>query len=132
MRVVLDTNVFVSGIFFSGPPAHILRAWRNGRIEIVYSPAIFLEYERVVSELGSEFPGVSGRPFLDLLAHYGELVYPGHVAGVSCRDPEDLKFLDYLLHSKAQCLVTGDKDLVDAQVRGAVVLTPRQFYQRYL
>ena len=36
MRIVLDTNVFVSGIFFSGPPHRILRAWRDGRVKMVY------------------------------------------------------------------------------------------------
>lgn len=103
MRIVLDTNVFVSGIFFSGPSYRILRAWRGGRIQIVYSPVIFPEYERVVNELGGEFPGVTARPFLDLLTRYGELVQPGDVPRVSCRDPEDLKFLDCLFHSTAAC-----------------------------
>ena len=47
MRVVIDTNVFVSGVFWKGPPAEILRAWRAGRIEIVLSPEILDEYRRV-------------------------------------------------------------------------------------
>ncbi len=29
MRIVLDTNVFVSGVFFAGPPYKILEAWRD-------------------------------------------------------------------------------------------------------
>ena len=40
MRIVLDTNVFISGIFFSGPPAQILRAWKNRRSQIVLSKEI--------------------------------------------------------------------------------------------
>ena len=40
MNVVLDTNAFVAGVFFSGPPATILRAWREGRITLVVSPPI--------------------------------------------------------------------------------------------
>ena len=35
MKVVLDTNVFVSGVFFGGPPGSVLAAWREGRIEVV-------------------------------------------------------------------------------------------------
>jgi predicted nucleic acid-binding protein len=42
MKIVLDTNVFVSGIFFSGPPHRILRAWREGAVRVAYSPAIIL------------------------------------------------------------------------------------------
>lgn len=51
MRVILDTNVFVSGIFFSGPPHEILEAWRHGRIRLVISPEILEEYRRVGEEL---------------------------------------------------------------------------------
>jgi len=40
MRVILDTNVFVSGVFFSGPPYEILDAWRRGRLTLVVSPEI--------------------------------------------------------------------------------------------
>jgi predicted nucleic acid-binding protein len=46
VNVVLDTNVFVAGVFFSGPPATILRAWREGRITLVVSPPIMDEYRR--------------------------------------------------------------------------------------
>ena len=38
MRVVVDTNVFVSGVFFGGPPGRVLAAWRDGTIEVVVSP----------------------------------------------------------------------------------------------
>jgi predicted nucleic acid-binding protein len=41
--VILDTNVFVSGVFFSGPPYQILRAWRDGKIQLVVSPEIIEE-----------------------------------------------------------------------------------------
>jgi putative PIN family toxin of toxin-antitoxin system len=124
MRIVLDTNVFVSGIFFTGPPHRLLNAWRDGRVRIVYSSAIFREYERVLIELSGKFAGINGRPFLHLLSRYGELVQPAAMKGVSCRDPEDIKF--------ARCLVTGDKDLLEAKVRAVLILTPRQFCDQYL
>jgi putative PIN family toxin of toxin-antitoxin system len=44
MRLVLDTNVFLSGVFFSGPPFDILKAWRTDKVEIVISPEILDEY----------------------------------------------------------------------------------------
>ena len=59
MRIVLDTNVFVSGIFFSGPPYRILRAWREGRVAVAYSPAIILEYRRVLADLSQQFPNIN-------------------------------------------------------------------------
>ena len=38
MKVVLDTNVFVSGVFFKGPPFQILQAWKEGKVQLVLSP----------------------------------------------------------------------------------------------
>ena len=53
MRVVLDTNVLMSGIFFAGPPATILEAWAEGELELLASVDILTEYRRVGSRLGS-------------------------------------------------------------------------------
>ena len=67
MRIVLDTNVFVSGIFFTGPPSHILEAWRDGKVQVLVSPSILDEYQRIGAELALEFRGVDLKPFLDLV-----------------------------------------------------------------
>ncbi|WP_435548049.1 PIN domain-containing protein [Desulfobacterium sp. N47] len=45
MRVILDTNVIISGIFFSGPPSKILKAWGNKNLQIVLSQQILDEYK---------------------------------------------------------------------------------------
>ena len=59
MRVILDTNVFVSGIFFTGPSYRILDAWRKGELTLVVSPSILEEYRRVGQELAEQFEGVA-------------------------------------------------------------------------
>lgn len=53
MRIIVDTNVLLSGDFFGGVPGRILDAWANGPFELVLSPAILAEYRRV----GHLFPG---------------------------------------------------------------------------
>jgi predicted nucleic acid-binding protein len=83
------------------------------------------------NELSEDFPEVDGRPFLGLVRRYGVLDQPERVPGISCRDPEDLKFIECLLHSGANCLVTGDKDVLDVKLKTASILTPRQFCDRY-
>lgn len=65
MRLILDTNVLVSGIFFGGPPGRILDAWASGAVELVLSPAILEEYRRVGAALANRHPGW---PALDRLA----------------------------------------------------------------
>ena len=56
MKVVLDTNVFVSGVFFRGVPYRILRAWRDGHWVPVFSVAILEEYQRAGDKLAQRFP----------------------------------------------------------------------------
>lgn len=55
MRTVLDTNVFVSGIFWKGRPHQLLLLWELGRFDIVASPAILNEYLTVLEEFGEGF-----------------------------------------------------------------------------
>lgn len=64
MRIVLDTNVFVSGVFFSGPPHEILTHWRDGKLRLVVSVEILDEYGRVGKRLAASHPGVDLEPFL--------------------------------------------------------------------
>ena len=74
MRVVVDTNVLVSGVFFGGVPGRILDAWRDGKLTIVVSPAILDEYHRVGRVLASRYEGVDIEPILALVTLHGEVV----------------------------------------------------------
>jgi putative PIN family toxin of toxin-antitoxin system len=74
MRIVLDTNVFISGIFFTGPPYEILKAWRDGRVQLLISPSILDEYQRIGAELALQFRDVDLKAFLDLLTVQAEIV----------------------------------------------------------
>lgn len=94
MRVILDTNVFVSGVFFGGLPARILGAWRDARIQPVLSAEILEEYQRVGQILGGQYPGVDLEPFLALLAVHAEIVEAPALPQPVSADPDDDKFLD--------------------------------------
>ena len=67
MRVVLDTNVLMSGIFFAGPPATILAAWAEGELELLASVDILAEYRPVGDRLGKKYPSVELDPALDIV-----------------------------------------------------------------
>ena len=56
MKVVLDTNVVVSGIFFGGVPRAVLEAWADGLFEWFLSPSIFDEYVRTCDRLSAAHP----------------------------------------------------------------------------
>jgi putative PIN family toxin of toxin-antitoxin system len=133
MRVVLDTNVFISGVFFGGPPYQILKAWRDGEVQVVLSAEILDEYQRVGHTLGEQFPDIDIGRILELLAVEAELVAPSRLPHPVCKDPDDDKFLACAMASGTKFVISGDKQLLQASgYRGIEVLTPRRFLNDHL
>ena len=67
MKVVLDTNVLLSGIFFSGSPHLVLRTWREGKYTLVVSPEIMDEYRRTAYILAESYPPVDLQSILAII-----------------------------------------------------------------
>jgi uncharacterized protein len=132
MRIVLDTNVFISGIFFAGPPSQILKAWENQRLQIVLSRQILDEYQRVSSTLSSKFPTVDILPIIDLITIHGQLVDTQGLDISACEDPDDDKFLECAIAGKCKTVISGDKHLLRLSgYEGITVLSPRNFMDKY-
>jgi putative PIN family toxin of toxin-antitoxin system len=133
VKIVLDTNVFVSGIFFTGPPYRILGAWRDRTLELVLSPEILDEYRRVGSELSIKYPSVDIKPFLTLVAQEGLMIAPEPLPDPVCADADDDKFIACALAAACDIVVSGDRHLLKVSgFRGISVLTPREFVRRHL
>jgi len=133
VKVVLDTNVFVSGIFFSGPPYQILEAWRNGKIQLVFSPEILDEYRRVGEILAEDRPIIDLKPILEFVIRNAEIFSAPPLSEAVCEDHDDDKFLACALTSGSTVIVSGDKHLLKVSgYRGIEVLKPRDFVDRYL
>ena len=133
MRLIVDTNVFVSGVFFSGPPFEILNAWRRGRIALVASIEILDEYQRVGEELSTNFPGVDFEPWIELAMLKAQLVESPALPENVCTDPDDDKFLACAVASRTKLITSGDKHLlVVSGYQGIVVLKPKDFLDKYL
>jgi len=56
IKAILDTNVFISGVFWKGPPFEILKAWQKQRFRLAISPPVLDEYRRVLDEMMKERP----------------------------------------------------------------------------
>jgi putative PIN family toxin of toxin-antitoxin system len=133
MKVVIDTNVLVSGVFFGGLPAKVLEAWRDGMYDLVVSPAILDEYRRVGEELARRFPPASLGPFLGLLVTHAEIVEAPDLAEPVCSDPNDDKFFACAVAGRCELIVSGDRHLLEASgSHGVKVVTPRQFFDTVL
>ena len=132
MRIILDTNVFVSGVFFTGPPYEILKGWRDGKWQLVISPEILDEYRRVGKSLAEQFPGIDLGPTLELVTVKAAMFSAQSFHESVCADPDDDKFFACALASKSTVIVSGDKHL--SQVSGfreIRVLKPREFVDKY-
>ena len=128
MRIVLDTNVLMSGIFFAGPPALILAAWAEGRLELLATVEILAEYRRVGSRLSKKYASVDVDPVLDLVVRESRILEPFPVPADACDDKDDIKFLACAISGHATCVVSGDRALLRASGHeGIEVVTPRDF-----
>jgi len=133
LKIVLDTNVFYSGIFFSDPPFQILQAWRGSNIKLVISPEIFDEYLRIGDELAEQFPNIDIEPFINLVESNAEFVHSPNLPNPICSDPDDDKFIACALAGNAKIIVSGDKHLLKVSgYRQIEVIKPRSFIDQYL
>ena len=135
MRIVLDTNVVISRVFFGGVPGRILSAWSAGEFELVLSPPILEEYRRVGLELGRRYPDVNAafEPLLTLIAMNALVIDAPRLTDPVSDDPDDDMFLAAALASQAQLVVSGDQHLLRVSGwRGIEVVCPRQFTDRHL
>ncbi len=133
MEIVLDTNVFISGIFFAGPPYRILQAWRDERVQLVICPEILAEYRKVVLRLTRKYRDIDILPLIDLVAVRSRIVQARPLPKAVCEDPSDDIFLACALAAKTPFIVSGDRHLLKVSGFSSVqVLRPKAFVDAYL
>ena len=134
MRIILDTNVLASGLFFTGIPLKILIGLKEGRWKTVISEEIVEEYQKTIDKLAALFPKmINVNPQLELIVLSSEICQPSKLPEPVCADPHDDKFIACAISSKTKIIVSGDKHLLAVTgYKGIKVLTPRQFYDQYL
>jgi len=132
MKIVIDTNVFISGIFFSGPPSQILEAWRDDKVQVIISPQIMDEYRRVAEIISKERPIIELIKIIDFLIHKSEFIDAPVLSESVCEDSDDDKFLACALASGCKLIVSGDKHLLNVTgYREIEVLKPKAFLDKY-
>ena len=132
MRVVCDTNVLISGLFWKGPPKRIFDLIEKGSISICLTPRILdellrvLRYPRIFKHLAAA--GVTPEDIVsDLLA--SATVFPDEpFVRVVKDDPSDDVFINCALSSGARWLISGDQHLLRLVRFGNIrIITPSQF-----
>ena len=132
MRVVIDTNVFVSS-FFGGKPRKIIELWKQGKITLCFSREIIDEYIMVLQRLGLENEKEL-KELLSLFARGFNLLFIAKTQdlNVVLDDPDDDKFIECAVALKAQFIISGDKALTSiSEYMGIKLLNPKTFLDVY-
>ncbi len=111
IAVVLDTNILVSGLGWSGPPSVVVDAVLAGQLMLVSSPSLLAELERVLAypKLAAVFvdpAGIAGR-----IRTLAELVEPASTLAVLADEPDN-RVLEAAVAARADAVVTGDSGLL--------------------
>ena len=132
MRVVVDTNIFISS-FFGGNPRKIIDLWKKGAISLCLSKDILDEYVDVLDRIGLE----DEREIEELLSLFAKginIIFTTKTPKIKVvkEDPDDDKFIECAIALKAEVIITGDKALkAIKEYLGIKILTPQQFLKTY-
>lgn len=135
IRVVLDTNVFISGIIMDyGVNYEILESWENGEFEIVLPQPIIQEIQRVLY-----YPHIKNRRhltekrielILNALRTYAVITPSQMQISVIKEDPDDNMFIIAAIEGDAEYIISGDRHLLEIGCFGEVkIISPSEFYQ---
>jgi len=74
IKIVLDTNVLMSAVYWGGYPGQVLDTWHEGGIKLVISSDIINEYSRIGDSLSKKYPGTDISRLIELITIKSELV----------------------------------------------------------
>jgi putative PIN family toxin of toxin-antitoxin system len=131
MKVVVDTNVFVSS-FFGGNPRKVVDLWKTGELILCLSAPIVDEYTAVLRRLGLEGEDELGE-LLDLFARGTFVLFAAKTPKLSVvqDDPDDDKFVECAVALEADVIITGDRALREIRnYMGIRICGPQEFLEK--
>ena len=130
MRIVIDSNVIISAsLTTKSTTARVVRIVENLHT-VLASEATIEEFSRTIlkSKFDKYFRPLDTR--IEIISRYSnkaEWITPSHRV-VVCRDPDDNKYLELALSGKADCIITGDPDLLALNpFEKILIITPKEF-----
>lgn len=111
MTVVIDTNVWISGLVFGGNPEQIIRYFVDGRFFVVTAEELLSELRRKITRRFPLF--IPNQGLLEAsIREEAILVQLGTLHVAVSRDVDDNKFIEAAIIGNADYIVSGDKDLL--------------------
>lgn len=129
IRVVLDTNVIISAIFWRGSPYRVMKKALQRDFILVISPDIL---EEVSERLKHKFnlPREEIEILMNILLSYSDIVEPTTKVDVVKADENDNKIIECAIDGKADFIVTGDHHLLELKSYKSIkIITPAEFLE---
>lgn len=132
MKIVIDTNILISGVFFGGAPGLLIEEIIKPAFEVYASQEIVEEYQDTVTEVIKKKQGHLREDALSYFISKLDIIEASTEVSV-CRDPDDNKFISCAIDAEALYIVSGDKDLLDLkEYEGIQMITAADFVEKYL
>ena len=128
MRVVLDTNVFVSGIFWEGNfCSQIIEKWKNREFELISSIDILDELVKTLRNFKIQMPEGMIEEWKNMIIENSIIVEPTTKLNIIKDDPDDNKFLEVGIMGKADLIISQDKHLLKLrEYQGIKIVKPEE------
>ena len=133
MKVVIDTNIFISSFLSKSFPRKVFDLWMDGTIDICLSESIVTEYIRVLEKLGLKEEKEIDE-ILSLFARGYHTIFTSKTPTLKIveEDPDDDKFFECAVALKAEYIVSGDKAVLKVKdYFGIKVLSARDFVEMF-
>lgn len=132
LKVVIDTNVFISS-FFGGIPREIINYWKNGKITLCLSQKIIEEYIEVLNKLGLKDKNEI-QNLTKLFAESYNSIFTAKTPYLKVveEDPDDNKFIECAVALDSKIIISGDKHLKNIKKYIDIeIVSPKEFIEMY-
>ena len=129
IRVILDTNIFISGIFWKGNYcSQIIDAWKSEKITLVSSLEIIQELVQTLQDFKIEMPKAMIDEWRRMIIKNAMIVLPIENLHLIKEDPDDNKFFEAAITGKANYIISQDKHVLKIKAyRGIKTASPEEF-----
>ncbi len=128
MKAVLDTNIFISGIFWKGASNKVVINWKEGKFTLVTSLEGTSEIIKILKDFKIKLPDEMIKEWIDLIVRNSIIVEPKEKIAIVKDDPKDNIFIETAVAGNADYIVSQDKHLLKLkEFRGIKIITPEEF-----
>jgi putative PIN family toxin of toxin-antitoxin system len=133
IKVVLDTNIYISGILFAGKPREVLDLAIKGKIHVFISPDILSELRDVLSIKKFCFSPERVDIIIREIESITTMVNPAKKYSIVSHDSDDNIIIDCAMESRVEYIITGDNDLLCLnKYKSITIINPALFIEEYL